>query len=86
MRVRNILFGAAAIAALAISVAPAHADWRDDHGRREHWRHEEWRHDHWRGGYGYYVPPPVYYAPPQAYYAPPPVYYSPGVTLGFTFR
>ena len=30
MRVRNILLGAAALATLAISVAPAHADWRDD--------------------------------------------------------
>ena len=85
MRIRNILLGAAAMAALAISVAPAHADWRDDHWRREHWRHEEWRRDHWRG-YGYYAPPPVYYAPPPVYYAPPPVYYSPGVTLGFTIR
>ncbi len=85
MRVRNILLGAAAMAALAISVAPPHADGRYEGGRPEQGRHQAWRRDHWRG-YGYYAPPPVYYAPPQAYYAPPPVYYSPGVTLGFTIR
>jgi hypothetical protein len=91
MRVRNFLIGAVAMASLAISVAPAHADWRGDHWRheqwrREHWRHEEWRREHWRPQGYYYNPPPVYYAPPQAYYAPPPVYYSPGVTFGFNFR
>lgn len=71
-----MLAGAAvlALAATAISPAPANAD--------------EWRHHGWGGGWGggftfysapgyYYAPPPAYYYPPPVYYAPPPPYYAP---------